>query len=133
VVVLVTRAEQIARSDPSAAPDVVVRAAAGERFTPAVVSAAAGLLLAVVFLVSGGAAGLEVLEPAAVVVLGGLVTALLVGVAVMPGLLTLAGPTPTSRAALDVVALDGSGSPPGDGNGAGQVDSVVPTTAGQGG
>lgn len=65
--------------------DDVVRAAR-ERFTPAVTGLLATALVFVPFAVYGAVAGLEILAPLALVVIGGLVTTALVTLFVLPGL-----------------------------------------------
>jgi CzcA family heavy metal efflux pump len=66
-------------------PELVLRGTR-ERFVPIAMSAIVTALAFLPFALSGGAAGHEILQPMAVVVLGGLVTATLVNLLVVPSL-----------------------------------------------
>jgi CzcA family heavy metal efflux pump len=66
-------------------PELVLRGTK-ERFVPIAMTAIATALAFLPFAVSGGSAGHEILQPMAVVVLGGLVTASLVNLLVVPSL-----------------------------------------------
>jgi Cu/Ag efflux pump CusA len=83
----------------------LVVAGAGERMTPILASSAAliGALLPLVLL--GQVPGLEILQPTAVVILGGLVASALVTLFVMPALYAVVGPRATRHADL---ALEGA-------------------------
>ncbi len=64
----------------------LVRHAAGERLAPVLTSAAALALVALPFVVMGDVAGLEIVHPMAIVLLGGLVTTTLLALFVLPAL-----------------------------------------------
>lgn len=105
VTVLVTRSEQIALGEPHADARRVVELALRERLLPILATAGAAAVVALTLLVAGNGPGLEILVPAAVVVLGGVVTVVIATVVVAPGLIVRAGPSPTSTASLDLDAL----------------------------
>jgi Cu/Ag efflux pump CusA len=67
--------------------DDVAKAAAGERFWPLVTSAIAVALAFAPAALAGDAAGLEIIQPMALVVMGGLVSSVLVNLFVIPTLL----------------------------------------------
>jgi CzcA family heavy metal efflux pump len=89
---LASRYQELGRYEP-AGPGVVLRGA-GERLAPTLTTAVATALVVLPFAVLGDIAGLELLQPMAVVVLGGLVTSTLVGLFVVPALYPLVGPRP---------------------------------------
>ncbi len=70
----------------------VVQHGARERFTPVVTSAVAVALLALPFAVLGSRAGLEIIHPMTVVLLGGLVTSVAVTLFLLPALYQHFGP-----------------------------------------
>jgi uncharacterized membrane protein YdfJ with MMPL/SSD domain len=57
-------------------------------------------------LLAGSVAGLELLHPAAIVVLGGMISAALVNLVVVPAFVGLLGPRPTSHTTLDLAVLE---------------------------
>jgi Cu/Ag efflux pump CusA len=63
--------------------DLILRGA-GERLAPVATSSVATVLALIPFLVAGQAAGVEIVQPMAVVIVGGLVTALLLNLFVLP-------------------------------------------------
>jgi Cu/Ag efflux pump CusA len=73
--------------------ELVLRGA-GERLVPTLTTAVATGLAVLPFVFLGDIAGLELLQPMAVVVLGGLVTSTLVALFVVPALYPAAGPRP---------------------------------------
>jgi CzcA family heavy metal efflux pump len=86
LVTLVGRCQQLERDHPEPDGAALVVRAAGERLSPVLVTAlATGLALAPV-LVLGDVPGLELLQPMAVVALGGLVTSTLLTLFVVPAL-----------------------------------------------
>jgi Cu/Ag efflux pump CusA len=85
--VMVNRAGQIgAQGDAPSGSNAVSRAAA-ERFWPGVTSAAVTALVFAPAALAGQVAGLEILQPMAVVVIGGLVSTVLVNLFVVPAFL----------------------------------------------
>ena len=74
-------------------PDLVARGTR-ERLAPIVTTAAATLLALLPVMLFGGAAGLEILYPMAVVVLGGLVTATVLNLLIVPALYLRFGASP---------------------------------------
>jgi Cu/Ag efflux pump CusA len=82
---------------------------AGARLMPAVTSIAALMLLAIPFVALGGRPGLEVVQPLATVLLGGLLTLAFVTLFVLPAVYVRLGvPPPTPRAAALVRPLPGA-------------------------
>jgi Cu/Ag efflux pump CusA len=86
-------------------PDLVLQGAR-ERMAPVLATAAATALVMLPFVVLGDVAGLEVVRPMAIVVLGGLVTSTSVALFVLPGVYLLLG-----RGQHEVAAAPGSGAP----------------------
>jgi Cu/Ag efflux pump CusA len=82
----------------------LVRRGAGERLAPVLTSASALALVALPFVIMGNVAGLEIVHPMAVVLLGGLVTTTLLGLFVLPALYLRFGagaqPEPASETPL---------------------------------
>ncbi len=74
-------------------PDLVLRGST-EQFTPTLITALATGLLMLPIVVFGGVAGLEVIRPAAIIVLGGIVTSTLYSMLVVPALYLRFAPTP---------------------------------------
>jgi Cu/Ag efflux pump CusA len=74
----------------------LVRRGAGERLTPVLTSASALALVAVPFVIMGNVAGLEIVHPMAIVMLGGLITTTLLSLFMLPVLYLRfgAGPQP---------------------------------------
>jgi CzcA family heavy metal efflux pump len=74
----------------------LVRRGAGERFTPVLTSASALALVALPFVIMGNVAGLEIVHPMAIVMLGGLITTTLLSLFMLPVLYLRfgAGPQP---------------------------------------
>lgn len=64
----------------------LVRRGAGERFAPVLTSASTLALVVLPFVIMGNVAGLEIVHPMAVVILGGLVTSTLLGLFMLPAL-----------------------------------------------
>jgi CzcA family heavy metal efflux pump len=62
----------------------LVRRGAGERLTPVLTSASALALVALPFVIMGNVAGLEIVHPMAIVMLGGLITTTLLSLFVLP-------------------------------------------------
>jgi Cu/Ag efflux pump CusA len=96
----------------------VVRGAARDRFAPTVTTAVAGAVALLPLLIFGSRAGLEIVQPMAAVMLGGLVTSTLLSLFVVPALYLRFGSRPEG-AALDL-DLDLPMAAP-DGNGDGQL------------
>jgi len=83
-ILLLDRYRRLEREEGMAfGPELVLRGAR-ERLVPVVTTALAGALVLAPILILGGSAGYELLHPAAVVLLGGLVTATLVNLVVLP-------------------------------------------------
>jgi Cu/Ag efflux pump CusA len=78
-----------------AGPNVVLQGA-GERLGPVVAASLATVLAFVPFLVLGDVAGLEIVQPMAVVVMGGLLTALLLNLFILPIAYLRFGSRPTA-------------------------------------
>jgi Cu/Ag efflux pump CusA len=80
--------------EPGAAfdPDLIIDGAQ-QRLTPLVTTAAVMALAVAPFIVLGGIAGLEILRPMAVVVLGGLVTSTIFAMFVVPVVIFGTGPS----------------------------------------
>jgi Cu/Ag efflux pump CusA len=74
-------------------PDLVLRGST-ERFTPTLVTALGTGLLMLPIVVFGGVAGLEVIRPAAIILLGGVVTTTLYSMLVVPALYLRFAPRP---------------------------------------
>jgi CzcA family heavy metal efflux pump len=74
----------------------LVRRGAGERLTPVLTSASALALVALPFVIMGNVAGLEIVHPMAIVMLGGLITTTLLSLFILPVLYLRfgAGPQP---------------------------------------
>jgi Cu/Ag efflux pump CusA len=74
----------------------LVRRGAGERLTPVLTSASALALVALPFVIMGNVAGLEIVHPMAIVMLGGLITTTLLNLFMLPVLYLRfgAGPQP---------------------------------------
>ena len=74
----------------------LVRRGAGERLTPVLTSASALALVALPFVIMGNVAGLEIVHPMAIVMLGGLITTTLLSLFMLPVLYLRfgAGPQP---------------------------------------
>ena len=84
-ILLVTRYQQLERGAEATGPALVVRGAA-ERLTPIVTTAAATALVCLPFIVLGDRAGYEVIRPMAIVILGGMASATLVSLFLVPTL-----------------------------------------------
>jgi Cu/Ag efflux pump CusA len=83
VIVLVKRMQDLQRRR-TATGAALVRLAANDRFAPIVTAALATALVMAPFAILGSQAGLEIVHPMSVVILGGLVSATLVTLLVMP-------------------------------------------------
>jgi CzcA family heavy metal efflux pump len=84
-VLLIRRLQDLEREGESRGPRLVARGAA-ERLGPIATSAVAIAGVMLPFLIAGSEAGLEIVHPMAVVVLGGLVSSLLLSLFVLPAL-----------------------------------------------
>jgi Cu/Ag efflux pump CusA len=84
-VVLVRHYQELEQAGQPFGADLVIRGT-GDRLVPLLTSAFAGIAVFLPLLVAGGAGGLELVGPMAVVVLGGLVTSTVLGVFVLPAL-----------------------------------------------
>jgi CzcA family heavy metal efflux pump len=94
-VLLIRRFQDLEREGESFGPELVERGAL-ERLTPILTSAAATAVVMLPFVIAGTRPGLEVVQPMAVVILGGLVTSTLVGLFLLPALyLRFGGRQPT--------------------------------------
>ena len=109
--VLLHRCQEIAQGDLSLEAHDVVQRSVGERLVPVLTAAVAGVLVAAPALLAGSVAGLEVLHPAAIVMLGGMVTAAVVNLVVVPAFAARLGPRPTSHTTLDLAALESEVAP----------------------
>jgi CzcA family heavy metal efflux pump len=85
-VILIRRFQDLERYEGQAFGEALVGRGAVDRLAPALTSTVALGLVALVFVVMGSRAGLEVVHPMAVVILGGLVTTSLVSMFVLPTL-----------------------------------------------
>jgi CzcA family heavy metal efflux pump len=94
-VLLIRRCQELEREGETFGPSLVERAAR-ERLAPILTSAVAIAAVMLPFVVAGSRAGLEVIHPMAVVILGGLVTSTLLSLFVLPALyLRFGGRQPT--------------------------------------
>jgi Cu/Ag efflux pump CusA len=84
-VVLITRLQQYERETSRVDLNLVMRAAE-ERLTPIVVTALAATLAYLPFAVMGNRPGLEIVNPMAIVIIGGLVTTVIVNLFILPSL-----------------------------------------------
>ena len=106
VVCSLHRCQEIAQGNLAVeAPDVVQRTV-GERLVPVLVDDRRRRARRRPALFAGSIAGLEVLHPAAIVMLGGMITAAVVNLVVVPAFAAKLGPRPTSHTTLDLVALE---------------------------
>jgi Cu/Ag efflux pump CusA len=96
-VVLVGRCQQLAGEQDAAGRAGLVEAAAAERLGPVLLTAVGTALAVVPLAVRGAIPGHELLQPMAVVVLGGLVTATLLNLFVTPALYLRFGSTSERR------------------------------------
>jgi Cu/Ag efflux pump CusA len=114
VVSLVRHYQRLERDEGLAFGSALVRRGSSERFVPIIATAVVTGLALVPLALSGAAAGEEVVQPMAVVILGGLVTSTLLSLFVVPNLyLTLGSatapaPTPTGVVVLPEVDQVGS-------------------------
>jgi len=131
-VMLISHLQHLELEEGEAFGPELVRRGARERLGPTLLTAAATALVLLPFAIRGDVAGLEIVHPMAVVVLGGLVTSTLLALFVLPALylrfadlravslapeLDLA--PPSAGAALQPAAGDGAHAPAtGDGRGA---------------
>jgi Cu/Ag efflux pump CusA len=86
----------------------LVQRGAGERLAPVLTSAAALALVALPFVVMGDVAGLEIVNPMAVVLLGGLVTTTLLALFVLPALYLRFGAGAEPEPATETYPASGS-------------------------
>jgi Cu/Ag efflux pump CusA len=94
-VLLIRRCQELEREGETFGPSLVERAAR-ERLGPILTSAVAIAAVMLPFVIAGSRAGLEVVHPMAVVILGGLVTSTLLSLFVLPALyLRFGGRQPT--------------------------------------
>jgi Cu/Ag efflux pump CusA len=94
-VLLIRRCQELEREGETFGPSLVERAAR-ERLGPILTSAVAIAAVMLPFVIAGSRAGLEVVHPMAVVILGGLVTSTLLSLLVLPALyLRFGGRQPT--------------------------------------
>jgi Cu/Ag efflux pump CusA len=94
-VVLIRHFQDLEHEDEGFGPELVERGAR-ERLAPILTSAAATALVMLPFVIAGTMPGLEIVHPMAVVILGGLVTATLLSLFVLPALyLRFGGRAPT--------------------------------------
>ena len=104
------------RTDAAQAFDAdLVRRGAGERFAPVLTSASAVALVALPFVVMGDVAGLEIVHPMAIVLLGGLVTTTLLALFVLPALYLRFGAAAQPEPAAEMSLAPGADGPAGDG------------------
>jgi CzcA family heavy metal efflux pump len=85
-VILIRRFQDLERYEGLPFGDALVSRGAVDRLAPVLTSTVALALVALVFVVLGSRAGLEIVHPMAVVILGGLVTTSLVSMVVLPTL-----------------------------------------------
>jgi Cu/Ag efflux pump CusA len=95
-VALIDRFRRLERSGTAAGLDVAT-AAVQERLVPIVTTLLATAVFALPFVVLGNVAGLEIMRPMAIFVLGGLVSAALLILFVVPSIYLLSGPSPESE------------------------------------
>ena len=88
-ILLVTRYQEMERREEHGFGPALVVEGAGERLAPTLMTAVATALVFAPFVVLGGQPGYELLRPMGIVVLGGLVTATLVSLFVVPALYLL--------------------------------------------
>jgi CzcA family heavy metal efflux pump len=84
--VLIRRMQDLERYEGEAFGPVLVARAARERLAPALTSLTALAVVALVFVILGSRPGLEIVNPMAIVILGGLVTTALVSLFALPAL-----------------------------------------------
>jgi Cu/Ag efflux pump CusA len=96
--ILIVDQYQRLESQPGAAfgTDLIIEGAT-DRLTPVLTSAAVIALTVVPFIIAGGVAGLEILRPMAVVVLGGLITSAIFALFVIPVVIFGTGPSAESE------------------------------------
>jgi Cu/Ag efflux pump CusA len=93
---LIDRFRQLERDGTAPGAEVAI-AGVQERLAPIVTTILATAVFALPFIVLGDVAGLEILRPMAIFVLGGLVSATLLILFVVPSIYMLSGPTPESE------------------------------------
>ncbi|HWT23191.1 MAG TPA: efflux RND transporter permease subunit, partial [Solirubrobacteraceae bacterium] len=104
-VLLIRHLQDVHEVQPQFGPPVVQRAA-GERLAPIVATTVALIGLALPFVVLGSRAGLEVVHPMAVVLVGGMLTSALVSLFVVPGLFLRLGSKPRPRIEVDGAVVE---------------------------
>jgi Cu/Ag efflux pump CusA len=95
-VALIDRFRRLEREGTAAGMDVAI-AGVQERLVPIVITVLATAVFALPFIVLGDVAGLEILRPMAIFVLGGLVSASLLLLFIVPSIYLLSGPSPESE------------------------------------
>ena len=99
-IALLTRAQALEVEDARRTRATAVVQAAGERLGPILTTAIATMVALVPLIVTGTIPGQEIAQPIAIVVFGGLITATLVTVFLVPAIYAASGPRP-ARAAAD--------------------------------
>jgi Cu/Ag efflux pump CusA len=95
-VALIDRFRRLEEAGGSSGADVAV-SGVQERFVPIVTTTLATAVFAVPFVVLGDVAGLEIMRPMAIFVLGGLVSSTLLILFIVPSIYLLSGPSPESE------------------------------------
>jgi Cu/Ag efflux pump CusA len=93
-ILVVEASHRLERARAAAFDDELILDGAEARFTPLLSNAAVLAMIAAPFALLGGEAGLEVVRPMALVLLGGLVTTTLVALFVLPVVILRTGPSP---------------------------------------
>jgi CzcA family heavy metal efflux pump len=107
-VLLITHLQRIGQLDGATfGPELVLRGAR-ERLTPIVMTALATALALVPIVILGDIAGLEIVYPMAIVILGGLVTTVLLNLFVLPALYLRFGATPEPAMQPQFAPLSGA-------------------------
>ena len=106
-ILMLARLRQVERTIGGPLPADVIVDVARERFAPVVTTALATAVTLVPLMALGGRPGLEIVAPMAIVVTAGLVTSTLVTLFVVPAGQMLAGPTPASDPAAQLVEQPG--------------------------
>jgi Cu/Ag efflux pump CusA len=95
-VALIDRFRRLAQAGEPAGVDVAI-AGVQERLVPIVTTVLATAAFALPFIVLGDVAGLEIMRPMAVFVLGGLVSSILLLLFIVPSIYLMSGPSPESE------------------------------------
>ena len=104
VLVLMSRYRHLGRDEQMEFGDELVVRGARERFAPVLTTFVTGVLLMAPLVIAGDIAGLEIVHPMAVAIVGGLITAAVVNMFVLPGLYRRFGDVPET--AITDVSFD---------------------------